>query len=141
MKNVRIRSYSGPHFPAFGLNAERYGVSLRIQSECRKMGTRITPNTDSFYAVIFTKKIIMDTNRKFIYFKELPSKEIPNRSITVILCENANIAESILKSLKIVKPSKMLLHIDVNDIDEEHPQYLAFNLTNLAEKFRRKFEC
>ena len=30
MKSVRIRSYSGPHFPAFGLNAERYGVSLRI---------------------------------------------------------------------------------------------------------------
>ena len=83
----------------------------------------------------------MDSNRKFINFKELPSKEIPNRSITVILCENANIAESILKSLKIVKPSKMVLYIDVNDIDEEHPQYLAFNLTNLAEKFRRKFEC
>ena len=32
MKSVRIRSYSGPHFPAFGLNTERYGVSLRIQS-------------------------------------------------------------------------------------------------------------
>ena len=25
-----------PHFPAFGLNSERYGVSLRIQSECEK---------------------------------------------------------------------------------------------------------
>ena len=24
-KNVRIRSYSGPYFPAFGLNTERYG--------------------------------------------------------------------------------------------------------------------
>ena len=51
VKSVRIRSYSGQHFLAFGLNAERYGVSLLIQSECRKMGTRITPNTDSFYAV------------------------------------------------------------------------------------------
>ena len=30
---------------------ERYGVSLRIQSECGKMQTRITPNTDTFYAV------------------------------------------------------------------------------------------
>ena len=43
-----------PHFPAFGLNTKRYGVSLRIQSECGKMQkkrwTRITPNTDSFYA-------------------------------------------------------------------------------------------
>ena len=26
-----------PHFPAFGLNTERYGVFLRIQFECRKM--------------------------------------------------------------------------------------------------------
>ena len=26
VKNVRIRSYSGPHFFAFGLNTERYGV-------------------------------------------------------------------------------------------------------------------
>ena len=25
VKNVRIRSYSGPYFPAFGLNTERYG--------------------------------------------------------------------------------------------------------------------
>ena len=47
-KSVRIRCYSGPHFPAFGLNTERCGVSLRIQSECREMRTRITPNTDTF---------------------------------------------------------------------------------------------
>ena len=52
MKSVRIRSYSGRHFPAFGLNTETYSVSLRIQSECEKMGTRITPNTDTFLAVI-----------------------------------------------------------------------------------------
>ena len=31
---------------------ERYGVSLRIQSECGKIRTRITSNTDAFYAVI-----------------------------------------------------------------------------------------
>ena len=65
-KCVRIRSYSGPHFSAFGLNTERYSVSLRIQSECGKMRTlfmqchchwkcRITPNTDTFYAVPRTK--------------------------------------------------------------------------------------
>ena len=51
VKGVCIRTYSGPHFPAFGLNKERYSVSLRIQSECGKMQTRITPNTDTFYAV------------------------------------------------------------------------------------------
>ena len=30
VKNVRIRSYSGLHFPTFGLNTERHEVSLRI---------------------------------------------------------------------------------------------------------------
>ena len=36
VKGVHSRSYSGLHFPAFGLNTERYGISLRIQSECGK---------------------------------------------------------------------------------------------------------
>ena len=47
VKSVRIRSYSGPYFTAFGLNTERYRVSFRIQSECGK----ITPNMDNFHAV------------------------------------------------------------------------------------------
>ena len=45
------RSYPGPYFPAFGLNTEKYEVSLRIQSECGKIWTRTTPNTDFFHAV------------------------------------------------------------------------------------------
>ena len=48
-----IWSYSGPHFPAFGLNTERYSASLLSQSECGKMRTKITPNRDSFHAVHF----------------------------------------------------------------------------------------
>ena len=39
------------HFPVFGLNTERYSLSCRIQSECGKTRTRITPNTDTFHAV------------------------------------------------------------------------------------------
>ena len=44
------------HFPVFGLNTKRYSVflhsvCLRIQSECGEMRTRITPNTETFYAV------------------------------------------------------------------------------------------
>ena len=53
VKSVRIWSYSGPRFSAFGLNTERYKVSLNIQSKWRKMRTRITSNTDTFYTVIF----------------------------------------------------------------------------------------
>ena len=51
MKSAHVRNYFRPHFPTFGLNTERYWVSLRIQSECGKIRTRRTPNTDTFYAV------------------------------------------------------------------------------------------
>ena len=33
VKSVHIQSYSGPHFLAFGLNAERYSISLCIYSK------------------------------------------------------------------------------------------------------------
>ena len=55
VKSARIRNYFGPYFPAFGLNAERYSVSLRPQSEWGKIRTRITPNTGTFYAVTFCR--------------------------------------------------------------------------------------
>ena len=45
---------SGPYFPAFRLNAERYGVFFRIQSECREIQTRINPNTGTFYEMYIT---------------------------------------------------------------------------------------
>ena len=37
VKSARIRSFSGMHFPTFGLNTEIYGVNLPIQSECGKI--------------------------------------------------------------------------------------------------------
>ena len=52
VKSIRIRNFSGPNFPAFGLNTERYGLSFRIQQECGKISTRKTPNTDTFHGVI-----------------------------------------------------------------------------------------
>ena len=51
MKNVRIRGFSGPCFPPFGLNTERYSVSLRIQSKCGKIRTGKTPNANTFHLV------------------------------------------------------------------------------------------
>ena len=56
MKRVRIRSYFGPHFPAFRLNSN--SMSLRIQSECGKMRTRITPNTDTLRRGIYQTSMI-----------------------------------------------------------------------------------
>ena len=46
VKSVRIWSFSGPYFPAFGLNKERY-----IPSECGKIRSRKTTNTHIFHAV------------------------------------------------------------------------------------------
>ena len=33
MKSARIRSYSGPHFPAFGLRISPYSVQMRKNSD------------------------------------------------------------------------------------------------------------
>ena len=43
VKNFLIWSYSALHFPTFGLNTERYSISLYIHSKCGKMKIRITP--------------------------------------------------------------------------------------------------
>ena len=51
VESVLIWSFSGPYFLAFGLNAERYSLSLRIQSKCGKMRTRKAPNTRTFHAM------------------------------------------------------------------------------------------
>ena len=70
VKSVHIRSYSGPRFPAVGMN---------IQSESRKIWSRITPNTDTFYAVISKKQ---KENRKRIinfldFIKEITTGHNP----------------------------------------------------------------
>ena len=64
MKSARIRKYSGLYFPAFGLNTERYFVSLRIHSKCGKMRTRITLNTETFYAVAGFNLLMTSTAQK-----------------------------------------------------------------------------
>ena len=44
-KRACIWSYSGPHFPVFGVRI------LRIQSKCGKIRTKIAPTADTFYVV------------------------------------------------------------------------------------------
>ena len=57
MKSVYIRSFFALYFFAFGLNAKRYRVSLRFQSECGKMRTGKTPNTDFFHTIPVEDKV------------------------------------------------------------------------------------
>ena len=59
VKTVCIRSFSGPYFPAFWLNTEWYGVSLRIQSKCGEIRARKIPNTDTFHAVFCWKTYML----------------------------------------------------------------------------------
>ena len=48
MKIVQIRIFSGPYFPAFGLNTERYSV---FSPNAGKYGPVKTPYLDTFHAV------------------------------------------------------------------------------------------
>ena len=52
VKSLRIRSFFGPFFPAFGLNTERYSISDRFQSEYEKIRARKTLNTDFLHTVL-----------------------------------------------------------------------------------------
>ena len=67
VKSVRIRSYCGLHFPAAGLNTDRYSVSLRTESKCGEIRTRITLNTDTFSAVSVSQVTLL---LSFLLFKK-----------------------------------------------------------------------
>ena len=58
MNSACIWSFSGLYFPAFGLNTERYSVSFRIQSECGKIRTTKTQNTETFYVVAISPETL-----------------------------------------------------------------------------------
>ena len=68
VKSICIRSYSGPHLPAFGLNTERYRVSICVHSERGKIRTRITSNTDTFYSVTFERNGSRNATQGEIHF-------------------------------------------------------------------------
>ena len=71
VKSSRMWSDSSPHFPAFGLNTERYFVTLHIESECEKIQTRVTQNTEFFGVVSESKdELIL---RKFLHENPEPT--------------------------------------------------------------------
>ena len=63
LKSVRIRSFSVPFFPVFGLNTERYSLSFCIQSECGKIRTRKTPNTETLLAAVRLYRILSNIKK------------------------------------------------------------------------------
>ena len=63
MISAHIRSFSGPYFATFGLNSERYGVSLRIEPEYGKIPTRKVPNTDTFLRSFYGQIVVRIRSR------------------------------------------------------------------------------
>ena len=56
VKNVRRRRYSGPYFPAFGLNNRDIRSILPYSVRMRENVDQLTPNTDTFDAMLSTKQ-------------------------------------------------------------------------------------
>ena len=84
--------------------------------------------------------VIMDSNRKFINFKELLAGEFDNKLTPIVIpCGNIRKAESILTSNQINTPHVILLHIGINDLDDQRPEDIALDLKDLAESFQNKF--
>ena len=73
VKSVRVWSFSGPYFSAFGL----YGVYVHIQFECGKIRTRKTPNTDTSYARIALE--IVGVNKLWVF----QQRHIPDQQIQI----------------------------------------------------------
>ena len=67
VKSLRIRSYSGPHFPELRLNMERYGVSVRIYSKCGKMREKFGPEKIQMQTLFTQCLMLMLHIRQSIY--------------------------------------------------------------------------
>ena len=56
VKSVRIQNYSGTHFSRiwteYGKTRSISPYSVQMRENAEKMRTRITPNTENFYAVV-----------------------------------------------------------------------------------------
>ena len=61
--------------------SELYCIFLRIQFKCGQMGTRITPNTDTFYVIGYLQKFFINVK---CYIKLLSA------SITLIFAQQIN---------------------------------------------------
>ena len=82
----------------------------------------------------------MDTNRKFISFKELLAGKFNNEFTPIVIpCGNIRKAETVLNSTQISALYTILLHNGINDLDDQRPKNIALDLKELGESFQNKF--
>ena len=83
----------------------------------------------------------MDSNRKFINFKELLLTEEEETNPVVITCGNIKRAEEILKTNQIDSPHQIIMHIGINDIDTQDTSDIAVKIKTLAEAYQTRSNC
>ena len=66
-KIVYIQDFSGPYFPAFGLNTDQ------MRTEFVKIPTRKTPNTDTIHAVLSSKYVCFSSLKEHEDLENLSS--------------------------------------------------------------------
>ena len=76
VKSVCIRSFSGPYFPTFGLNTNKYSLSLRIQFECGKVWTRKSPHMDTFHVVRNSSSSVLRSWNTFLISYFIPTGKL-----------------------------------------------------------------
>ena len=113
VKNVRMPNFSGWYFSAFGLNTERYGVSLHIQSKCGKIQTRKTPNTDFscsdtlnyFLTVLLNMQLCRISSFKSTQLLPKPKKGISKLKSPLWLCKTFLTSPHVHKHVSTLKLS------------------------------------
>ena len=84
----------------------------------------------------------MCSNKKFIDFRELLSNETEDGvQIASIPFGNVRKAETLMNSPKIADTSKIIIHVGMNDIDNQYPESITDKLVSIAKKFQEKFKC
>ena len=99
--------FSGPYFPAFGLNTDRYFVSLRIQSECEKIRTRKNSvfehlSRSLFYLLSFTFILFPSLHHSLSFVAIRYHSLYHLVSLLVIRCDSLSFAVTCCRSLLFV---------------------------------------
>ena len=85
--------------------------------------------------------IIMDSNRKFINFKEMLLTEEEETNPVFIPCGNIKRAEEILKTNQIDSPHQVIPYIGINDLDTQDTSNIAVKIETLAQAYQTRFNC
>ena len=113
MKSVQIRSFSGPYFPAFGLNTGKYGAEKTPYLETFQAELPVATNNKNIY--ILCDSVVKDVERwKFenslgnnhiVYVRGFPGAKVKCMKDYVKPCIREN------------NPENVILHVGTNELN------------------------